>query len=126
MHRAHVSQSYRATNDLQRRLQSVCFANVVSSGERVRRVHAHTQRKLRTCIHNRAQMLKAVADALALSRSVFEQNAEPSKIQTFAGELKTERANFDRVRLVRTARTTRMEHQVIDPQKDGPLDLFSE
>src|SRR6267142_4733512 len=126
MHRAHVSQSYRATKGLQRRLQSVGFANVVTGGERVRRVHAHTQRKFRTCIHNRAQMLKAVADALSLSRSVIEQNAQPAKLQTLAGELKTKRANLDRVRLVRTTRTTWMEHQVIDPQQDGALGLFSE
>jgi len=71
-------------------------------------------------------MFKAVADALSLARSVFEQNAQPSKIQTFAGQLKTERANLDRVRLVRTTCTTRMQHQVIDTQKDGALDLFSE
>src|SRR5713101_2500012 len=109
MNRAHVSQSHRASNDLQRRLQSICFANVITSGERVRRVDAHAQWKFRTCIHNRAQMFEAMANTFTLSRGVLQQNPQSTKPQAFAGELKTERADFDRVCLAGTARTTRME-----------------
>jgi hypothetical protein len=56
---------------LKQRLETVSFANVVPGRERVRRVHADGERQLRTRVHDLTQMFEAMADAIALSRSVL-------------------------------------------------------
>src|SRR5437899_385234 len=76
MNRADVSQPDCPANYFDRRFESAWFANVITSGERMRRVYAHTERQLRTRLHDRAQMFEAMADAFALAGRIFEENAQ--------------------------------------------------
>src|ERR1700738_4782528 len=94
MNGTHVSQSNRAANCFQRRFQSICFANVVTGGERMRRINAHAEGKFRAGIHDRAQMFKTMPDALALAGGVFQQNSQPAKLQPFYRYLQTARTGF--------------------------------
>src|SRR6185295_19315401 len=97
MNRTDILQADSFLDDRDGRLQAVGLANVVTRGEGMRRVHAHAERELRTSLHDRAQMFEAMADALALTGSVLKQDLQLAKAQTFARDLKTEGANFQRV-----------------------------
>src|SRR5690349_1528489 len=74
VNRAYVLQPDGFLHALQQRFKTVCFANVVTGGERVRRVEADAERQLRTRVHDLAEMFEAMADAFALTGGVFEQD----------------------------------------------------
>src|SRR5439155_13483527 len=103
---------------------SVRLAKIVAGGKRMRSVDACAQREFRTRLHNRAQVFEAMTDALALARSVLQQEAQPSELQTFAGQLKTQRADFDGVFFTGTTRTARMQDEVINPEQNGAFDFY--
>src|SRR4051812_14341332 len=70
-------------------------------------------------------MLETMADAFALARSVFQQNLQLAKSQSLASDLKTERANLQRILFGTTARAAGMDDEIINAKRDGPLDLFA-
>src|SRR4051812_45387449 len=92
----------------------------------MRGIYTNAQRQFRTGSHDHAQVFEAMADALALSGGVLEQNSQAAELQTFAGNLKTERANLEGVLLATTTRTAGMHYQVIGAQSNRPLDFFTE
>lgn len=83
----HLLQTDKTIDRLQGGLQSVCFANVVTGGEGMRRINAHAELKFGTGIHDCAQMFEAVPDTFTLTRGVLQQNAQRPEFQTFAGKL---------------------------------------
>src|SRR6266496_2506015 len=97
MNRADISQTNGPANAFNRRFQSIFFTNVVARRERMRRVNTHTQRKVRTFVHDCAQMLEAVPNALALSGSVFKQHAKLSELKTLTREFQAVRTRFDSI-----------------------------
>ena len=79
---AHIVSADFAIQCLHRRVQAIFFSNVVTGGEGVGRVDAHTERDLRTRFHDLAEVLKPVTDAFTLSGGVLEQDAKRTEIQT--------------------------------------------
>jgi hypothetical protein len=73
-------------------LKTVFFTNVVARGESVCGVKADAERELWTDAHDRFEVLETMTDAVALSGSVFEQDAELPELQSFARNLQTCRA----------------------------------
>src|SRR2546423_14169518 len=70
-------------------------------------------------------MFEAMADAFALAGSVLKQDLQLAETQTFAGHLKTERANLQRIFFRTAARAAGMHDEVIDPERYRALDLFA-
>src|SRR5215210_7757406 len=89
-------------------------------------VDADTKRQLRTRIHDRAQMLEPVPDALPLSGGVLQKDTQLSESQTFASDFQTERSGRDAVRFARAAGATRMNNYIVDAKRNAALDLFTE
>src|SRR5690349_9925542 len=98
---ANALQTDCLLNSLQQRIEPVRVANVVTSGERVRRVETNPERQLRTRVHDLAEMFEAVTDAVALSGGVFEQDAQRTEFQTLARDLQARCTQRDAVRFTR-------------------------
>src|ERR1041385_2255295 len=92
----------------------------------MRSVHTNTQRQLLTAIHNCPQMLEAMADAFALARGVLQQNFELAESQTFTRDLQAEGANLQSILFRTTARAAGMHDQVINAERNRPLNFFAE
>src|SRR5688572_19289102 len=92
----------------------------------MRGVDADAERQLRTRVHDRAQMLEPVADALPLSGSVLQKDAQLSESQSFASDLQTERSGGDAVSFARAAGTTRMNNYIVGAQRNAALHFFTE
>ena len=86
---AHVFESSQFFELFESALRAIFFANVVTGSEGVCRVEANAERKLRTNAHDLVEMFEAVTDAVALSRSVFEQDAKRPELQSLARDLQT-------------------------------------
>src|SRR2546423_12006879 len=89
------------------------------------RVDADAERKFGTTLHDRAQMFETMADAFALAGSVLKQDLQLAETQTFAGYLKTERANLQRIFFRTAARAAGMHDEVIDPERYRAFDFFT-
>ena len=122
---AHVSDLHCLLHSLQQRVQAVFLTDVVAGRERVCCVEANADRKLRAESHDHVEMFEAMADAVALSGSVLEQDTQRTEPQTFARNLQTLRTQSKRILFTRTAATAGMDHQVIDAEKQRTLDLFA-
>src|SRR6185369_10573300 len=84
-------------HSLKQRLQPVFFTYVVSGGECVCSVETHGEWKLWANAHDRFKMFETVADAVALSRSVFQKYFQLSELQTLARDLQARGAQRDAV-----------------------------
>src|SRR5258705_7677685 len=125
MNGAYVSRSYRALKFIHQRFQTILLADVVAGGKGVGSIKTNAQRKLRTGIHDFAQMLEAVANTLALSRSVLQKNFQSAELQTPASELKTVGTPAYAIRFTGSARTAWMDHEIIDAKQNCPLNFFA-
>ena len=70
-------------------------------------------------------MFKAMTDAFSLASRVFQENAQLSKLQTFAGDFQTARAGLYSVGFARSARAAGMHDYVIDAQQNRALNFFA-
>src|SRR6185503_11391162 len=105
MDSANVPRSDRALKFINQCFQTIFFADVVAGGEGVSGVKANSKRKLGTGIHDFAQMLEAVSNALPLPRGVLQKNLQTSEPQAAAGKLKTLGAHAYTIRFTRSPRT---------------------
>src|SRR6185369_9510584 len=122
---AHVFSLHCLLHSLKQRLQSVFLANVISGGECVCRVETNCERKLWANAHDRFKVFETMTDAVALSRSVFQKDFQLSELQTLARGLQTRGAQRDAVSFTGTARTPRMDHQVIDAEQQRAFNFFT-
>src|SRR5215471_19068383 len=125
VHGAHILQSDSPFDYGNRRFQAISFTNVIARSEGMRGIDADAERQLRTRFHDRAQMFEAMADALALTGSVLEQDSKLTETQTLAGELQAERANLQRILFGTTARTAGMHDEIVNAERDRPLDFLA-
>jgi hypothetical protein len=75
---AHVLDTDVVVERFESGREAVLFAEVVAGGEGVGRVEADAEAESRTLGDNLAQVLEAVADALALPGGVLQKDAEVS------------------------------------------------
>jgi hypothetical protein len=52
-------------------------------------IKTNPEREFRAGIHDLSQMLEAMSNTFALSRSVFQKNSQLSQVQTATSKLKT-------------------------------------
>src|SRR5579885_3233586 len=104
----------------------VLVAQVVARGEGVRRVEADAEVQAGALLSNLAQVLEAVADALALTRRVLKQDSERAKFDSLARGLQTLGARPNPVGLARAARAAGMDDEVVRAESNPALDLFAE
>src|SRR5687767_2187335 len=92
----------------------------------MRGVDADSERQLWTRVHDRAQMLEPVTDALTLSRSVFQKDAQLAESQSLASNLQTNRSGLNAVSFARAAGTTRVNNDVVSAECNAALHFFTE
>src|SRR5689334_10867188 len=122
---AHVLSLHCLLHSLKQRFESVFFTNVVSGRERVCSVETDGERKLRANAHDRFQMFETMTDAVALSGSVLQKDLQLSKPQALARDLQTRRAQRDAVSFTSAARTSRMDHEIINAEQQRSLNFFT-
>ena len=125
MHGAHIPEADSFFDYAQRRFQPIGFTKVIAGREGMRSIDTNAERQFGTCLHDRPEMFEAMADTLALTGSVLEQDPQLSETQTFAGQLQTEGANLERVGFRTTTRTAGMYDEIIDTECDCPLNLLT-
>src|SRR5688572_7511415 len=91
----------------------------------MRGVDADAQRQFRTLVHDCAQMLEPVTDALALSRSVLQKDAQLSESQSFASNFQTNRSGIDAVSFAGAPGTAWMNDNVVSTQRNTALHFFT-
>src|SRR5688500_15590393 len=108
MNGADILHFHRLLHALNESVESVFFANVVACCERVRRVETNAERDLRAQLHDQREMFEAVTDTVALSGSVFQQDAKRAELQPFARDLQTFRAERNAIGFAGATRTSGM------------------
>src|SRR6185295_11692860 len=125
MNGANVPRSYRALKFIDQRFQTILLADIVAGGKGVGSIKTNAERKVGACIHDFAQMLEAVANTLALSRSVLQKNFQTAELQAPASELKTLSTPAYAICFTGSARTAWMDHEIIDAKQNCPLNFFA-
>jgi hypothetical protein len=111
---------------VERGREPVLVAYVVPGGEGVRRVEADAEVEAGAPLGNLAQVLEAVADALALPGRVLDEDSEGAEFEPFAGRLQTVGAGAEGVRLARAARAAGVDDEVVRAEREAALDLLAE
>ncbi len=120
-----VLSLYCFLHSLEQGFETVFFTNVVPGCECVGGVETNTKRKLRADAYDRFKVFETMADAITLAGSIFQKNFQLSEPQPFARDLQTCRAQRDAVSFTGTARTSRMDHQVIDTEQQRSFNFFT-
>jgi hypothetical protein len=123
---AHSGKADVSFERVERGGQSVFVSDVVAGGEGVRCIETDTEFQFGATLGYLAQVLEAVADALALTRSVFEKNAKAAKLKPIARGLQTLSARSDAVGLARAARAARVNDEIVSAERQPSLYLFAE
>ena len=76
VNRANTFQPDRFSDSLNKRLQTIFLAYVVTGGERMRRIETNAERNFRTESHDLLKMFETMTDAVALARGVLQQYAK--------------------------------------------------
>src|SRR5205085_8353934 len=105
--------------------QAICFAQIVTGGESVRRVEADAEPKRRAAFADRAQMLEAMTDARALPGGVLQQDTQLFEIKVGGGPLQALGASAYAVRLAGVLGAAWMHDQIIRTERKAALDLFA-
>src|SRR5215218_1155408 len=111
---------------VERGREAVFVAYVVAGREGVRGVEADAEVEVGAPPGDLAQVLEAVADALALPGRVLKEDAEGVEFEPFTRGLQTLGAGADGVRLAGAAGAARVEDEVVRAEGEPALDLLAE
>src|SRR4051812_13781203 len=111
---------------VERGREAVLVAYVVAGREGVRGVEADAEVQFGAPAGDLAQVLEAVADALALPGRVLQKNPQGVEFEPFARGLQTFGAGADGILFAGAAGTARVEDEVVCAEREAALDLLAE
>ena len=126
MYGADLTRLYGFLNPFNQCLEPVLFPQIIARSEGVGSIEANGERQFRAPIHKFSQVLEAVTDALALSRSVLQKYLQLSQIQPTRSNFQTFATGANAIRLACTSCASGMDDKVISAKQYSSFKFLAE